>query len=148
MLPRRTMTLRALPSTNLQLGDETPSSFCLILAQFANSITAAATRRAAATSTLSVAATAPAAPPRTRPSSASPSATWSSLLLFVCLSYASPRRILANPKRPANMDTQVTSPMPRSLPSTPCPRCTLSCSTASLVPFTARLSGTLSSPGV
>lgn len=37
---------------------------------------------------------------------------------------------------------QVTSLTPRSSPSTPSPRCTSSCSTASLVPFTARSFGT------
>lgn len=44
---------------------------------------------------------------------------------------------LANNRLP-----QVTSLTPRSLPSTPSPRCTSSCSTASLVPFTARSFGT------
>lgn len=37
---------------------------------------------------------------------------------------------------------QVTSLTPRSSPSTPSPRCTSSCSTACLVPFTARSFGT------
>lgn len=37
---------------------------------------------------------------------------------------------------------QVTSLTPRSSPSTPSPRCTSSCSTASLAPFTARSFGT------
>jgi hypothetical protein len=46
----------------------------------ANMTTAAATRRAAATPSPSAAATARDAPPRIRRSSASPSATWSSLL--------------------------------------------------------------------
>lgn len=45
--------------------------------------------------------------------------------------------------QPANKClSQVTSLTPRSLPSTPSPRCTSSCSTASLVPFTARSFGT------
>lgn len=53
-------------------------------------LTAAATRRAAATSSPSAAATARDARPRIRPSSGSPSATWSSLLLSVCPSSAIP----------------------------------------------------------
>lgn len=45
--------------------------------------------------------------------------------------------------QPANKCVpQVTSLTPRSSPSTPSPRCTSSCSTASLVPFTARSFGT------
>lgn len=52
---------------------------------FTNTLPAAATRRAAATSTLSAAATAHDAPPRIRLSNASPSATWLNLLLFVRL---------------------------------------------------------------
>lgn len=57
----------------------------------ANNITAAVTRRVAATSSPSVAPTAPDAPPRTRRSRDSPSATWSSLLPSVRLAQPSYR---------------------------------------------------------
>lgn len=119
--------------------------------------TTAATRRAAATSSPSAAPTAADARPRTRPSSVSPFATWSSLLLFVRIHSSSldlplairqlvPTGILGSP---ANIlfFPQVISLTPRSSPSTPSPRCTSSCSTASLAPFTARSFGTFVSDG-
>lgn len=118
---------------------------------------AAATRRAAATSIPSAAPTAADARPRTRRSSASPSATWSSLLLFVCRfadaqnardghslwpSLALPPLLTHLTATDLWFPLQVISRTPRFSPSTPFPRCTSSCSTAFLAPSTARSFGT------
>lgn len=90
----------------------------------ADHLPAAATRRAAATSSPSAAATARAARPRTRPSRGSPSATWSSLPLFVRSLSFGPRAPIQFTSEPPANTSQVTSPMPRSSPSTRFPRCT------------------------
>ena len=105
--------------------------------------------QAAATSSPSGAPTARDAPPRIRPSSGSPSATWSSLRLSVRIrKTCQPMATIAPPDPFATVqyaDTgslQVISRMPPCSPSTRFPRCTSSCSTASLALSTARLSGT------
>lgn len=61
-----------------------------------------------------------------------------------CYSYDDSHRTLQSLDNPRTDSSffQVTSLTPRSSPSTPSPRCTSSCSTASLAPSTARSFGT------
>lgn len=100
-----------------------------------NSTTADVTRRAEVTSTRSDAATARDAHPRTRPSRDSQSETWSSLPPSVCWT------VREELERRSDQQ-QVIFLMLQSSRTTPSQRCTSSSSTASLAPFTARLSGT------
>ncbi len=100
---------------------------------------AGATRRAAATSNPSVAQTAHDALPRTKRSRDSQSATWSNQLPSVRLLPVHATCISSRLQYTNNLCPQVIFPMHLYSQTTPSQKCTSSCNTASLAPFTERL---------